>query len=230
MTSTTASRRTRTILIACVAAVLAIVLLLVVAPWRDDDSRDAGATGETSDTSTDGSVSPNDSSSPALTGSASAPPTTAPASQDAIDIDDAVRVDVEDSSETLVDEVFNVTVPIDPEEEVDLGTQLAGVVSDTYLSELEAERLEFEAEGWTRTGSFQIGTIEILDHQDDGDGSTATVRVCVDSSDVVVTNADGADIAGPSGNTAWNIFVLTKPADSENWILVGRTFPDDPAC
>jgi len=222
--STAVRGRTRTILVICAVAVVALVLLLVIAPWRGGaDDRAGGGASTTSPT--DATSDP----SPSTYSGTPAPATTAPP-QDPPDIDDAVQAEVEDTTTELVAEIFELTVPIDPEEEVDLAAQLQGVVSDTYLSELEAERLEFEAEGWTRTGSYELGTIDILDYQEDGDGVTATVRVCVDSSGVTVTNADGNEVAGPSGTSAWNIFVLTQPADSEDWLIVGRTFPDDPAC
>jgi hypothetical protein len=225
MSTTALSGRKRTLVIVAAVVLLVVVVLLIISPWRDrEDQAESSSSTETSDTTSDAS------SSPALTGSATAPPTTAPAPQDPIDIDDGVRVEVEGSSESLVGEVFTLTVPISPDDDVDLSAELAGVVSDTYLSELEAERLEFEAEGWTRTGAYRLGSPEILDFQEDSHGSTATVRVCVDSSAVVVTSADGAEVAGASGDTAWNIFVLSKPADTDSWILVGRTFPNDPAC
>ena len=70
----------------------------------------------------------------------------------------------------------------------------------------------------------------MLEHSSTSDGEVATVRVCVDSSALVTQRADGQVVeTSPESARAWNIFVLER-SGSADWRIVGRTFPDDPAC
>lgn len=136
------------------------------------------------------------------------------------------------SSETseVLETVLGETAQIDPAAPTDVVGELSSVAAQGYLSEVESERLEFEAEGWTREGSYSFGDVEIIDHTTTDDGEVATVRACVDSSALVTRRADGEAIeASASSARAWNIFVLER-SDSADWRLVGRTFPDDPTC
>jgi hypothetical protein len=55
----------------------------------------------------------------------------------------------------------------------------------------------------------------------------ATVRVCLDSSDVVIRNADG-DVMPAGSPRAWNVFVLEQVDGA--WKILRQTFTDDPAC
>lgn len=138
--------------------------------------------------------------------------------------------EVQEETSPMLLAVLEETAEIDPEEPSDVVGELSDVATRAFLSELEAERLEFETEGWTRTGAYSFGEVEVLEHSSTSDGEVATVRVCVDSSALVTQRADGQVIeTSPESARAWNTFVLERP-DSAEWRIVGRTFPDDPAC
>lgn len=138
--------------------------------------------------------------------------------------------EVEEETSPLLLAVLEETAEITPEDPSDVVGELSDVATRAFLSELEAERLEFETEGWTRTGDYSFGEVEVLEHSSTSDGEVATLRVCVDSSALVTQRADGQVIeTSPESARAWNIFVLERP-DSADWRIVGRTFPDDPAC
>lgn len=166
----------------------------------------------------DGGADPSDP--PTGTASPSAPAAPTPQQQAEIS---------KETSSVLVS-VLEQTAQIDPAVPSDVVGDLSDVATRSYLSELEAERLEFETEGWTRSGAYSFGEVEVLESSSTNDGEVATVRLCVDSSALVTQRADGEVIAtSPSSTRAWNIFVLER-SDSADWRIVGRTFPDDPAC
>lgn len=180
---------------------------------------------------------PTDAPSDAAGGGAdpSDPPTgaaspSAPSAPSAPELTPQEQAEISQETSPLLVSVLEQTAQIDPAVPSDVVGDLSGVATRSYLSELEAERLEFETEGWTRSGSYSFGEVEVLESSSTSDGEVATVRVCVDSSALVTQRADGEVIeASPSSARAWNIFVLERP-DSADWRIVGRTFPDDPAC
>lgn len=189
----------------------------------------AGPTEDPTDTPTDGS-DPTEGSDP----SDGADPTDAPSGTASPSAPSPLTADeqAEVSSETSVvlSEVLGQTAGIDPAAPKDVVGDLSGQATQAYLSELQSERLEFETEGWTRTGSYSLGDIEVTDFSSTSDGEVATVRVCVDSSELVTHRADGEVIkASSTSGRAWNIFVLER-SDDADWRIVGRTFPNDPAC
>ncbi|HIY25482.1 MAG TPA: hypothetical protein VK122_11105 [Brachybacterium sp.] len=157
-------------------------------------------------------------------------PVTVPVSPSAPSPSASGLEEVEAETSPILLAVLEETAEISPEEPSDVVGELSDVATRAFLSELEAERLEFETEGWTRTGDYSFGEVEVLEHSTTSDGEVATVRVCVDSSALVTQRADGQVIeTSPESARAWNIFVLER-SDSVDWRIVGRTFPDDPAC
>lgn len=106
-------------------------------------------------------------------------------------------------------------------------TDIAGV-GKAFQSELEAERLEFTAEGWTREGEFSISDVELISAEPTGKPDSALIAVCVDASDLVVRRADGEVLMGDAPPPATNYFALERGADG--WDVVGRSFPDDARC
>lgn len=140
------------------------------------------------------------------------------------------RAEISEGASQTLTVVLDRTAEIDPSVPDDVVGDLSDVATRGYLSELESERLEFEAEGWTREGDYTVGDVEVLEHSSTSTGEVATVRVCVDSSEIVIRRADGEVIeASPTSARAWNIVVLER-IDAADWRIVGRTFPDDPAC
>lgn len=157
-------------------------------------------------------------------------PTNTATSPSAPDLTPREKTEIGSEASEVLETVMTETAQIDPAASTDIVGELSDIAARGYLSEVEAERLEFETEGWTREGSYSFGDVEVIDHTSTSDGEVATVRVCVDSSALVTRRADGEVIeASASSVRAWNIFVLER-SDSADWRLVGRTFPDDPAC
>lgn len=229
--------------------VLLVLVLLVTAgivatvmftgEQRDDDPSGTSAFDPSVPTSTHtppaGSSSPaEDPSSPPVDTPSSGTDTTDPAtstvSPSAPVLTPKEQAEISIGTSELLSTVLAKTSEIDPSIPTDVVGELSDVASRSYLSELEAERLEFEAEGWIREGSYSLGEVEVLEHSSTSDGEVVTVRVCVDSSGLVTRRADGEALeASSSSARAWNVFVLER-TDSTDWRIVGRTFPDNPAC
>ncbi|WP_422116317.1 hypothetical protein [Brachybacterium sp. UNK5269] len=168
---------------------------------------------------------PSDPADPADPADPSAPTDPAPS------LSPEQRTEISEQSTVLLEDVLEETAEIDPNSQQDIVGDLSAVASQAYLSELESERLEFAAEGWTREGSYSLGQAEVLDHTSSADGEVATVRVCVDSSALVTRRTDGEILeTSPSSDRAWNVFVLERAEVSADWRIVGRSFSDDPAC
>lgn len=184
----------------------------------DDPSDDQPGDGSTA------SATPSKSADP------SAPGTGADPSASPSTLTPQVQAEIAAETSPVVDDVLDETAEIDPSEPVDVVGDLSDRVSQAFLSELEAERLEFEAEGWSRTGSYSLEDLEVTDLSSTGDTEVATVQVCIDSTGLVTRRSDG-EVVPTSLNSgrAWNIFVLER-SDSAEWRIVGRTFPNDPAC
>ena len=131
------------------------------------------------------------------------------------------------ATELLTDALPVVTEIGVQDEPGELPSSLRDMVSAEFHSEVEAERLEFATEEWTRTGSYQIGKLEVLEAGEVEGRSVVTVRACLDGSDLVVHRADG--VAMPNtAPPAWHVFTLEQTGGS--WKIAGRTFADDPAC
>jgi hypothetical protein len=144
-------------------------------------------------------------------------------------IDDRHRAEVEEAADELLVEMLPVVAEIDANEPIDVAAQLGTIASQAILSELEAERLEFETEGWSRSGTYRVDGVEVLDYTESGESASATIRACLDSSEIVVRRSDGSVVEpGADSQRAWNVYVLERTDDA--WRFVGRTFTDDPAC
>ncbi|PKI90834.1 hypothetical protein CW368_09225 [Actinomycetales bacterium SN12] len=140
------------------------------------------------------------------------------------------RREVEKASDDLLESVLPTIADIGADDNTNIVSKLSGLASQAFLSELEAERLEFNAEGWTREGAYKVDAVEVLDFSDAENGASATVRACIDTSGLTVRRTDGTVIEpGGSSTRAWNLFVLEQSKNSA-WRIVGRTFSDDPAC
>lgn len=234
-----ARRRWTVLLLALAAAAIVIIAVVITGGPRADDPEETSAFDPSVPTSTHtpppaGPASPTGSPSDAPVddapdGAPSDPPTGSATPQDA---PSTPQGSAEISAETseLLGSVLAQTAEIDPQAPTDVVGDLSDIATRSYLSELESERLEFEAEGWSREGSYSLGDVEVLEHSSTSTGEVVTVSVCVDSSDLVTRRADGEVIpTSPSSARAVNVFVLER-ADSAAWRIVGRTFPDDPTC
>lgn len=236
------TRRRRLLVLLALLTAAVVIAGLVLTDGRQETGTDAEA-GDTSafDPSVPTSTQtppPADSASPTEEPS-DAPsdpadptdgPTTADGDPGVPDLTPEQDAEITAGTSDVLDKVLEETAPIDPAAPADVVGELSDLAAQGYLSEIEAERLEFEAEGWTRSGSYSYTDAEVIDHSSTGTGEVATVRVCVDSSALVVRRADGGEIEAPAASTrSWNLFVFER-SDSAGWRLVGRSFPDNPAC
>lgn len=146
------------------------------------------------------------------------PPTTAPGAPADV---------IESTSEDLLDSVLAVTGSVNAGDIDVVLDSLKSVASPAFLSGVEAERMELEDQGWTRSGQVVIDGVETLSYDEKADPVKATVRACLDWTDVVVRNADG-DALPAGAPRAWNIYDLEQVDGA--WMIMRQTFADDPAC
>lgn len=227
-------RRGRLLLLLALVAIAAVVTAVVFSggPSEDDDpgtsAFDPSVPTSTQTPPADPTDAPDGDPTSGAPDADPTDPATAPSSPSTSSPEELEEVEEETSPMLLG--VLEETAEIDPEDPTDVVGDLSDVATRAFLSELEAERLEFEKERWTRTGEYTFSDVEVLEHMSTSDGEVTTVRVCVDSSALVTRRADGEIVPiSPGSARAWNIFVLERP-DSAEWRIVGRTFPDDPAC
>lgn len=123
----------------------------------------------------------------------------------------------------FVDAVDSVSADSDP-------AAFADVVSGAARDELEAQQLEFAANGWSLTGDTKVDGVSVLASDPAGNPPSARVQACVDSSAVVVVDADGKPVpSNPDAvRRALNIYDLNF-VDGV-WRVVSHSFPDDPTC
>ena len=106
-----------------------------------------------------------------------------------------------------------------------IATDLSSILTESALEEFDAQ-----AQEWNTDGTRVSGTPRIEDaHVTASDGTTATVRACVDSSGVAVTNEAGSSLTDDTSLTrALTDFSFVN--DGGSWKLSGVSFPDDPTC
>lgn len=229
------ARRRWTVLLLVLIVAAGVIIAVMLAGGPPEHESETSAFDPSVPTSTHTpppavSATPTDAPSDAPADEDPTDPATGSATPQAPALTPEERADISAGTADILGTVLAHTAEIDPEVPTDVVGELSDVATRAYLSELESERLEFDAEGWTREGSYSLGDIEVLDHSSTSDGEVVTVRVCVDSSGLVTRRADGEVVETSSSSArAWNVFVLER-ADSADWRVLGRTFPDDPAC
>lgn len=215
-------RRQRAAIVAALSLVL-IAVIAVVLLTRDlsSSSADPPASPTPGSSSSASPGTPQPSASPSATPSsppaAPAPPVT---TQGAID---------DDAAEELVDTYVVKAAEVAPDDPR-AADQVETVAGDVMIAELEADLLELDSNGWTRTGTPQVVSATVLDQDDDATPPTATVEACIDSSDVHIIDSAGDPLpSDPPSARALNVYTLNQQDDG-SWILVSRSFPDNPAC
>ena len=106
-----------------------------------------------------------------------------------------------------------------------IATDLSSILTESALEEFDAQ-----AQEWNTDGTRVSGTPRIEDaHVTASDGTTATVRACVDSTGVPVTNDAGSPLTDDTSlMRALTDFSFVN--DGGSWKLSGVSFPDDPTC
>ena len=106
-----------------------------------------------------------------------------------------------------------------------IATDLSSILTESALEEFDAQAQEWNADGTRVSGTPRIENA----HVTASDGTTATVRACVDSSGVAVTNEAGSSLTDDTSLTrALTDFSFVN--DGGSWKLSGVSFPDDPTC
>lgn len=115
--------------------------------------------------------------------------------------------------------------------EKSLRSSVENVAIDDYQEELSAQWLELDSQGWALKGSPTITSLTIDSIDAQSDPPTAQVTACLDSSDVVRVDADGAPIEDPArtDSRALNTFTLMQ-GDDGIWRVSAHSFPDDTSC
>lgn len=107
----------------------------------------------------------------------------------------------------------------------------AGLISGRALDEVQAQALEFKANGWTVTGTTTVDHVKVLQRHPNAAPPSAVVQACVDSSRVAVKTASGKP-AFPSSSTtthrALNLYTLHFTGGA--WRIVSHSFPAKTAC
>ncbi|WOF22633.1 hypothetical protein N8K70_14740 [Microbacterium betulae] len=112
----------------------------------------------------------------------------------------------------------------------DLEALLTDLAAGSYRAELEAQWLELSANGWSYSGEPRVADLEIVALDERSDPATAEVTACIDSSEVVLLDAEGQRIGSQDDVVprAAHLFALVR--DDDTWRVTSRSFPDDPAC
>lgn len=113
----------------------------------------------------------------------------------------------------------------------DLDAELKNVAVGSYSAELQAQWQEYTSQGWTVSGSPTVESAKISRLDADADPPTAEVVACVDSSDVVVKDAEGRPVGGTSAMSprALHQYTLVQ-GDDGVWRISAHSFPNDPTC
>lgn len=196
-------QRPLTWIVAALIAVLAFaaIMLSLITPATEPTS--VATTGE--------------SASPTPRPSASTPAETTTTAVGVIDTEDA-----SDLITSALDAVAEAPVLAMPD------AFLANVASGAYLAEIEAQFTELEANGWTTSGAPVVETVTVLPSTAETP-ATATVEACIDSSAVLVLDADGEPVGTSSSPRAKHLFTLNQEANG-SWRITSHSFANDPAC
>lgn len=103
------------------------------------------------------------------------------------------------------------------------------VAQGAALDEMRAMAAEFEVNGWTQSGAPVVVSTELTALDEEASPPEATVSVCLDHGDVEIVDASGDSVVDPDARTR-SLNILELEYVQERWVLVARSFPDDPSC
>lgn len=103
------------------------------------------------------------------------------------------------------------------------------VAQGVALDEMKAMAAEFEVNGWTQSGAPVVIATELTDLDQGASPPEAVVSACLDHSGVEIVDDSGKSMVDPGARTRV-LNILELEYVEERWVLVGRSFPDDPSC
>ena len=201
------------------AAILLIIALVIVGFLRLTGSSDTDAAASASAAS--GTQSVDDDTQSDIP--QSVPKTIAPQSGGPANASGSLATDAEAAGQATF--VVNTLWGAYADPEQARATDLSSVLTGSALEEFDAQAQEWNADGTRVSGTPRIENA----HVTASDGTTATVRACVDSSGVAVTNEAGSSLTDDTSLLrALTDFSFVN--DGGSWKLSGVSFPDDPTC
>jgi hypothetical protein len=134
-----------------------------------------------------------------------------------------------DHAKDRIKKFLDVSVPADPAAPGSDG-ELEDAARGAIRAEVENDKQELKANGWSRRGNATVETVTIISSDITSDPATTIAHACVDSSKVVTLDADKKPVgaSGASVQRALNIYTLHYMSDE--WRVVARSFPDNPTC
>jgi hypothetical protein len=111
----------------------------------------------------------------------------------------------------------------------DVLANISDSVTGAMAEEVLATAAEFEAMGWTQSGTPEIVDVRVVRAPTPQEPLDAIVEVCLDSSNVQILDESGRNVRpADTPQRSLNIFVLRLVDGS--WLVAERTFPADPDC
>jgi predicted lipid-binding transport protein (Tim44 family) len=168
---------------------------------------------------------PANSAGGAPTGAASAAPAPAPTFSPA---PEAASEDLtEDTADIVLADYFEAMDALQADTDVD---SIAPLVTGDALDEVESQLIEFESRNWSLEGQTRYEDLQVLEADLDAETPTATVSVCVDSSDVILVSADGSPVVDDPADVRRAINLYDLAYTDGAWRVTSHTFPNDPQC
>jgi cytoskeletal protein RodZ len=133
----------------------------------------------------------------------------------------------ENTADVVLADYFEAMDALKPDTDLD---GIAAVVTGDALAEVEAQQLEFESRGWSLTGSTRFEDVSVVEADLESDRPTATVSVCVDSSDVQLMDEDNSPVSTATDESRRAINLYSLAYTDGAWRVTSHTFPDDPQC
>ncbi len=175
----------------------------------------------------------------------SAPTTLTPNVSDPIEssvplgtVDPVGEPSTQDAATSVMNFLDRIPVAINPtaientsgaDSTTDASTDISEIVTGAMADEVLATAAEFEAMGWTQSGTPEIVDVRVVRAPTLQEPLDAVVEVCLDNSGVQILNESGRDVRPPdTPERSLNIFVLRRV--DATWLVAERTFPDDPNC
>lgn len=107
--------------------------------------------------------------------------------------------------------------------------QLAAVVAGAALGTIQNTAAEYATLGWTQRGVPEVVSTEVVGLEEDAEPPTATVRVCLDFTDVDVVDSSGSSVLDPDAQQQV-LQIWTLQLVDGRWVLVEQGFSAELSC